>query len=186
MATHHPYTNTDLDPDFQHQDPLVRHHPDSDYKWSHKLMTLILVLYGPLLPFMYSVDGRAAGSALRRAIKFNDPTAWESRAYVLGMPLMFGSHYAFHGSALLALLPVSAFGLVFLWVTQLSHIQEISTPPMCDATDATRFVTQQLGTTLDYSHGNYFVTLFSIWLNHQAAHHLLPGISHTTSRTRGS
>ena len=179
-CTHHPYTNTDLDPDFQHEDPLVRHHPDAPHSWSHYMMVFILVIYGPLLPFFYSIDGRAAGSAFKRAIKLRNSgwTAMESRAYLLLTPAMFYSHYLAHGSVVLALLPVSAFGLVFLWITQLSHIQEVSTPPMCDATDATRFVTQQLATTLDYSHGNKLVTLFSIWLNHQAAHHLLPGISH--------
>ena len=82
-----------------------------------------------------------------------------------------------HGSLLLAMLPISAFGIVFLWITQLSHIQEISTPPLVYP-DALNFVNQQLGTTLDYSHGSIPVTLLSIWLNHQAAHHLLPGISH--------
>lgn len=179
VATHHPYTNTALDPDFQHADPLVRHHPESRWQWTHRTMLAVLVAYGPVLSFFYSIDGRAAGSSIRRAIKptVSDPSAWESRMYLVFVPAVIYSHYAVHGSLILAALPISAFGIFFLWITQLSHIQEVATPPMVYP-DAINFVSQQLATTLDYSHGSISVTLLSIWLNHQAAHHLLPGISH--------
>jgi fatty acid desaturase len=41
-----------------------------------------------------------------------------------------------------------------------------------------------MATTLDYSHGNVPVTMLSIWLNYQTAHHLLPGVSHYHFATR--
>merc|ERR1719262_558029 len=122
VCTHHPYTNTDLDPDFINDDPLVRHHPDSPFAWIHQLMILFIVLYGPVLPFFYSLDGRAGGSSVRRAAKLsNTKEAWESRMYLVTTPCLFYAHYCYHGSVLLALLPVSAFGLLFLWITQLSQ-----------------------------------------------------------------
>ena len=103
VATHHPYTNTALDPDFQHADPLVRHHPESTWQWTHRTMLAVLVAYGPLLPFFYSIDGRAAGSSLRRAIKptLTDPSAWESRLYLVLTPSIVYAHYAVHHHAAL-------------------------------------------------------------------------------------
>jgi len=77
-------------------------------------------------------------------------------------------------AAMFVLVPLVLASLIFLAVTQSSHIQPECQDPMEDETD---FWKRQARTSVDYSADSGFWTLMTGGLNVQAIHHCLPMVS---------
>jgi linoleoyl-CoA desaturase len=154
---HHQYTNTLLDEDFQSTDEgLVRHH--RDVKWN-KFQTLQLVtieLYSAFVVFFYSFG-------------LNVNTFCQI--------MIISSHYYLHKNILLSYSPFAAFSLLFLFFTQLNHIQESAVSSKL-LKQPQNFVKHQIQSCVDYSHNNILLSGLSILLNYQTYHHLFPSVSH--------
>ena len=153
---HHQYTNTELDCDFQTEpNAPVRHHKDVIFNWMHKFQILAIQIFNPFVTFFYSPNMRIT------TIQF---------ALIL-------AHYLAHRNIWLAFTPFLIFGSWFMFITQLSHIQEsaiteklLKSPP--------NFARHQANSCVDYNHGNIVLSCLSIFLNYQTYHHLFPRISH--------
>lgn len=170
---HHPYCNTRMDPDFQTEESLVRHHPDVPWSKLHSIQAWTVHFFAPLITFVYSPDATVKSLWLR------SPRWGESVLYLLGVIAIFGGHFAVHRDVFLMLLPHFSFGFSFLTVTQWSHLQEeCVTAVLLDAPPGEDFLGHQSRTCLDYAHGRFVTTVCSIWLNYQTYHHLFPGVSH--------
>ena len=153
---HHQYTNTELDEDFQTKPNIpIRHHFDVKWNWLHKFQLILLQIYNPFVTFFYS------------------PTL----LVVFVQSLSLSLHYYIHKNILLSALPFLVFGSWFMFITQLSHIQEstiteklLKLPP--------NFAQHQVKSCVDYNHGNIVISCLCIFLNYQTYHHLFPRISH--------
>ena len=152
---HHQFTNTKLDPDFQGRENLfVRHHKDVAFRCAMKLQMLTIFLYSMVISFFYSIS------------------------YVTFIQIgMISLHYSIHHSLLGCVSPFISFGIIFLFVTQLNHIQEsaISKNILEKPSD---FVVHQIKSCVNYSFDNLLISLLTIFLNYQTYHHLFPNVSH--------
>lgn len=99
--------------------------------------------------------------------------SWLSALFFLARPfLAFG---ASRRALALALLPYAISSLLFMVVTQISHVQAV-----CQTTRATGhadFFKRQAMTSLDYSTDSQLVRFLTGGLNVQSIHHVFPGIS---------
>jgi fatty acid desaturase len=152
---HHQYTNTELDKDYKTKSMFpVRHHSDVEWNMMNLLQIVSIYIYAPLFSFAYSIGY---------------VTILQSCIVLM--------HYNIHNSLVLSILPFSIFGIWFMFITQLNHIQELAStdkllkkPP--------NFMRHQIHSCVDYSHGNFAISCASIFLNYQTYHHLFPRISH--------
>lgn len=160
---HHQFTNTKQDMDFQTAaDQPVRHHLEVPWNPLQRLQLLSVTVYSPLVLFLYS-----------------------GLSYVTAMQaFIISTHYMAHGAFFMATLPFFTFGMLFVFVTQLNHIQEscVSAGEVKEYPDD--FVDHQVKSCVDYNHGNFLASALCIFLNYQTYHHLFPSVSHFHYLTR--
>ena len=152
---HHQFTNTKLDPDFQgRENVFVRHHNSVTYRCGMKFQILTIALYSIVMPFFYNIS------------------------YITIIQLgMISLHYWIHNSLLGCISPFIGFGVIFLFITQLNHIQESAiSKKILDKPDD--FVVHQIKSCINYSFDNLLISSLSIFLNYQTYHHLFPNVSH--------
>jgi fatty acid desaturase len=153
IIQHHQYTNTELDLDVQ-TTGAIRHHPQSAWTLLHVGQMVYVSLGSVLLPLIYSPG---VVTVVQVGI-----------CYV---------HWWYHTDLVVTLLPFAVFGVLFVSITQLNHIQPECFSSVLEAHPAT-FVRHQVASSVDYHHGNALVACLSIFLNYQTYHHLFPGMSH--------
>ena len=106
------------------------------------------------------------------------PARWEESALYAVLALAsLGYHLLSFRSPFLTILPFCIYGVFFSTITQWSHVQEECFEEKLLAVPRD-FVKHQVASCVDYGHGNWAVTILSIFLNYQTYHHLFPGISH--------
>ena len=152
---HHQYTNTKLDPDFKISESLfVRHHDNVPYHLTMRLQTFTISLYSTISLFLYNIG------------------------YVTLIQMaLVASHFYIHGSIIGSVLPFVSFGTIFVFITQLNHIQEqaVSDEILDKPSD---FVLHQMKSCVDYSYDSYLISSLCSFLNYQTYHHLFPNVSH--------
>lgn len=133
---------------------LIRHHNSVPWATLQRFHILSISVYSMFISFLYAPS----------AVTFVQ----------IGLVLF---HFILHGSFLLSLLPFIIFGSIFLFVTQLNHIQEYCFPvEIKEFPDD--FVDNQIAGCVDYGHGSPVLSALSIFLNYQTYHHLFPAMSH--------
>ena len=155
MNIHHQYTNTKLDNDFQSKETkYIRHHKNVKYFLPMRFQIVGISIFSMIVPFLYSI----------------------SYVTVIQM-VMISTHYYIHNNILNSILPFSTFGIIFVFVTQLNHIQKnaISDKILDKPQD---FVLHQMRSCVDYSYDNIIISSLTVFLNYQTYHHLFPTISH--------
>ena len=160
---HHQFTNTQMDGDVQHKEGgIVRHHPTVEFRWWHTFQTISIGIGSVLFSFMY------------------DPNSPFAKINVIQMSIV-ATHYWFHRQLMIGVAPFFVFSSVFIFITQLNHIQEDAFTLVLEKSPP-NFALHQASSCVDYEHKNVFlswiVSLCSIFLNYQTYHHLFPSISH--------
>lgn len=153
---HHQYTNTLLDEDFQTTDEgFIRHHRDVKWNKSQRLQLVVLELYSAFITLFYSFG---------------------CNVNTVCQMLIISCHYYLHKSIFLSYLPFATFSVLFVFFTQLNHIQESTITPKL-LKQPPNFVNHQIQSCVDYNHGNILLSGLSIFLNYQTYHHLFPSVS---------
>eukprot|EP00505_MAST-04D_sp_SCG-Rhode-Island_P004260 Stramenopile-MAST_4_protein_4260 len=167
VIQHHPNTNTTMDGDIQFEGPILRHHKANPLTALHKIQS-------------YTINFLSMFVSLSHPMNFD---IWgqyplTTAMYLSSFLAVFGTQMYLTGSFLLGFLPIASFGLVFVFVTQLSHIQEECIDQTKVLTKPPNFTKHQISACFDYNHNSFLISAFSIFLNFQTYHHLVPGISH--------
>lgn len=176
VVEHHPYTNTRADCDFQTDEgvgALLAHHGSVAAGPVAPWQMVTQLIAGAFVCFFYST------ADVISVIRTRQPAWEESAAYLAFTLLWFASHYALHGSLFWCALPHLAFGICFSNITQWNHIQEEATAAvLLDVPQPRSFIAHQASACVDCAHDSTAWSLFTIFLNFQTLHHILPGISH--------
>lgn len=194
VAAHHVHTNVDgLDPDIRvgERDPYRAAPTQPLHPWHSRQH-----LYAPLLycllaaknivvdDFSTLASGLIAGRRIARPTPAERAQLWAGKAlyasYWLLAPLAWGAH-GLGGLVARWVFVEMVTGWTLALMFQVAHVVENITFPRFDPT--TRRVplgwaASQLAATADFAPGSFFWTHFSGGLNHQAVHHLFPGVCH--------
>ena len=167
VIEHHPNTNTLMDEDIQLEGSILRHHHLNKLSLFHRVQA-------------FSINVLSIFVSLSHPMNFELWAKYKQTSLIyLGSLLgVFGTHYLLNGSFFLAYVPIAMFGLVFVFITQLSHIQEACIDQEKLLAKPPNFTKHQIKSCFDYDHDSLLISAISIFLNFQTYHHLLPGISH--------
>jgi len=167
VVEHHPNTNTMMDEDIQLEGSILRHHHLNKLSIFHQIQS-------------YSINFLSIFVSLSHPMNFELWAKYKmmTAVYFGSLFAVFGTHYLLNGSFFLSYIPIASFGLVFVFITQLSHIQEACIDQEKLLAKPPNFTKHQIKSCFDYDHGSFFISAISIFLNFQTYHHLLPGISH--------
>jgi fatty acid desaturase len=184
--SHHGHTNTvDHDIDLYHGAPFVRFH--SDQKWhgvhSFQLATVVLVnflwatlaenLLFPINLLMKTSVPMNFFGHVDHIIQYNRLSLFGQIAITLfcvGYPLYMWVGF---GAWFFALYPFFTSSIIFMTVTQISHIQAVAQKVV----PRSHWSHQMVESSLDYSQGSVVCTFLTGGLNMQGLHHCVPGLS---------
>eukprot|EP01119_Soliformovum_irregulare_P001521 TRINITY_DN11221_c0_g1_i1.p1 TRINITY_DN11221_c0_g1~~TRINITY_DN11221_c0_g1_i1.p1 ORF type:complete len:458 (+),score=100.47 TRINITY_DN11221_c0_g1_i1:78-1451(+) len=196
---HHPFTNVTngsekgdaIDPDVFTNDPDIRRiKPHQRWYQRYKVQHLYVpVLYG-LLGIKYRINDFVITYSLKTngVIRMNPMTQWHEAMFLGGKA--FFVFYRIIAPAIyfvplwqsILLFVVSDLitSYILAFVFQVNHVIPQAKWPTVDP--KTGFVDwdwakMQIGTTLDYAHGDWMTTFLTGALNYQVTHHLFPYIS---------
>jgi fatty acid desaturase len=186
-VSHHGNTNhPESDLDLNHFHPIARLHGRSANPRVHaalKCFTIFMAFFFATLVQSFAHPFQAAGNAqfLGDARAVLDRTRWSSwlqlsaSAAVLVVPwLLWGAEQPAK-AALFGFAPFFASSLLFMGVTQVSHIQASTQADVVPAPP--HWAIHQVQSSLDYSQGSRAVTFFTGGLNAQGLHHCVPFMS---------
>ena len=168
VIEHHPNTNTRMDEDIQFEGPILRHHYMSKLSFFHRFQAWSITILSMFVSISHPMNFDLWAKYYKTTI-----------IYLTCFASVFSFHFYLNNcNLLLTYIPVATFGIVFVFITQLSHIQEACIDQDKVLERPPNFTKHQIKSCFDYDHNNLFVSAFSIFLNYQTYHHLLPGISH--------
>ena len=182
-VSHHGHTNVvGKDIDLSHFAPLARLHADARwrpaYAWNVTVVaagfavsTLAECL---IFPFQLAWKQRYIGDS-RPFARYTRAASWAQvalSACVLLRPFLAWGVCA--KAAAFALGPYLMSSIVFMSVTQVSHIQHAAQAPLPDGVHWAR---RQVASSVDYAQGSRWVTFLTGGLNCQGLHHCLPFMS---------
>ncbi len=168
VIEHHPNTNTLMDEDIQLEGSILRHHHLNKLSFFHTFQAWSITFLSIFVSISHPMN-------FDLWVKYYRTTF----LYLACVSTLFGCHfYINHFNFLLTYVPMASFGIIFVFTTQLSHIQEACIDQEKVLTRPPNFTKHQINSCFDYDHDNLFITAFSIFLNFQTYHHLLPSVSH--------
>lgn len=157
--THHCFTNSQHDIDFNVPDQLIRNSPDQTYRFHHKLQSI----YGHIIWSVVFIYRGVIMSIKERKSNF---VCFFIILYLFGL----FKTTIFYG--------ISSF--LFAFIGQVSHIQ-----PECiieNKDQKNDFLCNQVTSAINYRTEDIFTRLISFGLDIQIEHHLFPNIPHSTLR----
>jgi fatty acid desaturase len=194
--SHHPFTNIEnMDEDLHHGNPYARF--SSYQKWTviHKYQ----IFFVSMVIFLITCFGESIIYPTRLYLNYLFPTRFKSFEtiqnkqfltkrlltnslmnyftswFVLLWPF-FMSDYSWFKSICFSFIPWFLASLIFIVVTQISHIQEntLDIPP--EEKKKMHWSINQVYSTVDYSQESRLVGFLTGGLNTQILHHLIPGV----------
>jgi linoleoyl-CoA desaturase len=190
---HHTYTNiSPLDEDISDKVVILRFSPHTNVQKVQKgqhiyafflygITTLYWATFKDIVQYLrYTRTGIIQASGLKKAWVLTR-MIFDKLIYLsvfIGFPVAVGIPF---GEVLAGFLIMHFIaGLVLTVVFQLAHTVEGTSHPVADPSGQipTCWSVHQMNTTVDFSHGNKFLTWYLGGLNYQVEHHLFPKICH--------
>jgi len=199
--SHHTHTNeVGLDIDLYHGAPWTRFHPLDRWTGVHRIQIATVAgmdflwatfaetyLYPTFMLMRNSTSKRFFGD-YEKVLLYN--TRGLVIQLILGGAVVLWPLLAFSllKAAVFILYPHFAAGIIFMTITQISHIQEATQRAVTDAgsssssSSSSRWVRQMVESSLDYSQDSLFWTIVTGGLNMQSLHHCMPALSSSRYR----
>ena len=185
-VSHHTHTNEAADDiDAHHAEPLIRSHLQTPWNPINAFQTIT----GPLLNFTIAAISQTITYPILLVLKDKLPTKFFGNydAYLqysipkliiqaimtilfIGLPFLL---FKWPKALAFILIPYVISAMIFMTVTQVSHIQEEAQPEKPNE----NWMRQMVESSVDYSQDSAFWSLLSGGLNAQSLHHCLPAIS---------
>ena len=185
--SHHMNTNNVInDIDLHHTESLVRSHFKHPWLPAHKYQILTVaslnmllttfsenVLFPLQLLFSEGINGRFFG-IVNHVLDYNRLALFVQLGCSLGMLIYPFCVFGIGKALFFALFPYTVTSIMFITVTQISHIQNVTQRQ----TDGwAHWTHQMIDTSLDYEQGSALWTFLTGGLNCQGLHHCVPGLS---------
>lgn len=157
--SHHCFTNSEHDADFNLPNQLIRHSVDQPYKFMHKFQTIYTFIIWMIFGFYKGVFV---------SLKQKKPN------FICFFLMLY--YFGFYNIAIL----YSVSGILFAFTAQLSHIQHECIQENKEKKND--FLYNQVTSSMNYRTDDIISRFMSFGLDIQIEHHLFPNIPHSTLR----
>jgi fatty acid desaturase len=194
-VSHHSHTNkVDKDIDLYHLAPFVRFHPDQQWRGYHtfQLGTVVFINFiwatfaeTVFFPFMLLFGDKTTRDFFGHIQSVLNFTRWSVFlqlglcGLVVGYPFAVWGPYFFK-AWFFAIYPYAMASMIFMTITQISHIQASAQKPRLE--NSAHWSHIMVDSSVDYAQDSLAWTVFTGGLNMQSLHHCVPVLSSSRYR----
>ena len=177
--SHHEETNeAGKDLDLSHFQPFARLHPKSKWKktFTYQILTIFFGFFGStiaetlIFPFFARFKSRQLGNVLEIE-KRTRLSSWIQIFLSLAVIIVPHLQFSYWKASLFSLVPYFLSSIIFMAVTQISHVQEKAQKEKIPQLHWSR---NQVQSSMDYSQHSRLTIFLTGGLNCQGLHHCLP------------